>query len=95
VDKDFHQLTQSGERPKTEIKLGDFVEADIQQLRSRVDIAPHVLAMISQGFPNKRISRTLAISPETVKSHVKRVFSKLAASTRTEAVSRAGSLGLL
>jgi LuxR family maltose regulon positive regulatory protein len=54
-----------------------------------------VLAMISQGFPNKRIARTLEISPETVKSHVKRIFSKLAVSTRTEAVSRAGSLGLM
>ena len=54
-----------------------------------------VLAMISQGFPNKRIARTLTISPETVKSHVKHIFAKLAASTRTEAVSRAGSLGLL
>jgi ATP/maltotriose-dependent transcriptional regulator MalT len=54
-----------------------------------------VLAKISQGFANKRIARTLDISPETVKSHVKRIFSKLAVSTRTEAVSRAGSLGLL
>ncbi len=54
-----------------------------------------ILATISQGFSNKRIARTLQISPETVKSHVKRIFSKLAASSRTEAVSRAGSLGLL
>jgi ATP/maltotriose-dependent transcriptional regulator MalT len=54
-----------------------------------------VLAMISQGFANKRVARSLEISPETVKSHVKRIFSKLAVSTRTEAVSRAGSLGLL
>jgi ATP/maltotriose-dependent transcriptional regulator MalT len=54
-----------------------------------------VLAMISRGFANKRIARTLQISPETVKSHVKRIFSKLAVSTRTEAMSRAGSLGLL
>jgi ATP/maltotriose-dependent transcriptional regulator MalT len=54
-----------------------------------------VLAMIGQGFANKRIARTLEISPETVKSHVKRIFSKLAVSTRTEAVFRAGSLGLL
>jgi ATP/maltotriose-dependent transcriptional regulator MalT len=53
-----------------------------------------VLAMISQGFANKRIARSLEISPETVKSHVKRIFSKLAVSTRTEAVFRAGSLGL-
>jgi DNA-binding CsgD family transcriptional regulator len=54
-----------------------------------------VLAMIGQGFTNKRIARILDISPETVKSHVKRIFLKLAVSTRAEAVSRAGSLGLL
>ena len=54
-----------------------------------------VLAMISQGFCNKRIARTLEISPETVKSHIKRIFLKLAVSTRTEAVFRAVSLALL
>ena len=54
-----------------------------------------VLAMISQGFSNKRIARTLEISPETVKTHVKRIFLKLAVNTRTEAVCRAGSLALL
>jgi ATP/maltotriose-dependent transcriptional regulator MalT len=54
-----------------------------------------VLAMIRQGFANKRIAQILDISPETVKSHVRRIFSKLAVSTRTEAVFRAGSLGLL
>ena len=51
--------------------------------------------MISQGFSNKRIARTLEISPETVKTHVKRIFLKLAVNTRAEAVCRAGSLGLL
>jgi DNA-binding CsgD family transcriptional regulator len=55
----------------------------------------NVLAMISQGFGNKRIARALKISPETVKSHVKGIFSKLAVSTRSEAVFRAGSRGLL
>jgi ATP/maltotriose-dependent transcriptional regulator MalT len=54
-----------------------------------------VLAMIGQGFANKRIARILEISPQTVKSHASRIFSKLAVSTRTEAVSRARSLGLL
>jgi ATP/maltotriose-dependent transcriptional regulator MalT len=54
-----------------------------------------VLAMIGQGFANKRIAQILKISPETVKSHVKRIFSKLAVSTRTEAVFRASSLGLM
>jgi len=54
-----------------------------------------VLALISQGCSNKRIARTLAISPETVKSHIKRIFLKLAVGTRTEAVFRAVSLELL
>ena len=53
------------------------------------------LALISQGLSNKRIARALKISPETVKSHVKSIFLKLAVSTRAEAVFRAGSLGLL
>lgn len=54
-----------------------------------------ILGLIGEGFPNKRIARALAISPETVKSHIKRIFLKLAVSTRTEAVSRARSLGLI
>jgi LuxR family maltose regulon positive regulatory protein len=54
-----------------------------------------IVTMIGQGFSNKLIARTLQISPETVKSHVKRIFAKLSVSTRSAAVCRAGSLGLL
>jgi DNA-binding CsgD family transcriptional regulator len=54
-----------------------------------------IVGMIGRGLCNKRIARALEISPETVKSHVKHIFLKLAVSTRAEAVSRAGSLGLL
>jgi ATP/maltotriose-dependent transcriptional regulator MalT len=54
-----------------------------------------ILEKISDGLPNKRIARALEISPETVKSHVKRIFLKLAVSNRTEALSRGRSLGLL
>jgi LuxR family transcriptional regulator, maltose regulon positive regulatory protein len=53
-----------------------------------------VLVMIRQGLSNKRIARALDISPETVKSHVKHIFSKLEVSTRTEAVFRMLSLEL-
>ena len=54
-----------------------------------------VLSRIGQGYSNKRIARSLEISPETVKSHVKHIFSKLDVGTRSAAVSRAVSLGLL
>jgi DNA-binding CsgD family transcriptional regulator len=55
----------------------------------------NVLAMICEGLSNKRIARALEISPETVKSHVKHIFLKLAVGTRTEAVFRAVSCELL
>jgi ATP/maltotriose-dependent transcriptional regulator MalT len=53
-----------------------------------------ILARIGEGLPNKGIARALDISPETVKSHVKNIFLKLAVTARAEAVSRGRSLGL-
>lgn len=54
-----------------------------------------ILNRICDGLTNKSIARALDISPETVKSHAKRIFIKLGVGTRSEAVSRSKSLGLL
>jgi DNA-binding NarL/FixJ family response regulator len=54
-----------------------------------------VLSKICEGLTNKRIAQVLGISPETVKTHVTHILSKLGASNRTHAVSHAKSLGLL
>jgi ATP/maltotriose-dependent transcriptional regulator MalT len=54
-----------------------------------------ILRRISQGMRNKEVARVLQISPETVKTHIKRIFLTLAVSTRAEAVYRAKSLELL
>lgn len=54
-----------------------------------------ILRLISVGLSNKGIARELHIAPETVKSHAKRIFLKLATRTRAEAVARAGELGIL
>jgi DNA-binding NarL/FixJ family response regulator len=54
-----------------------------------------VLRAMSCGLSNKRIAQELQIAPETVKSHVKGIFIKLAVQTRAHAVSTAGALGLL
>ena len=53
-----------------------------------------ILELIGQGYSNKKVARTLGISAETVKSHVKRVFIKLDVNTRAHAVARAQSMGL-
>jgi LuxR family maltose regulon positive regulatory protein len=54
-----------------------------------------ILKLIAQGLSNKEMARTLAVSPETVKSHVKRVFAKLGVERRVQAVSHAQSIGLI
>jgi LuxR family maltose regulon positive regulatory protein len=55
----------------------------------------NILERIGQGRSNKEIARELSIAPETVKSHVKNIFIKLAVDRRAQAVSRAQSLGLV
>jgi LuxR family transcriptional regulator, maltose regulon positive regulatory protein len=54
-----------------------------------------ILTLIAQGRSNKEIARTLSIAPETVKSHMKHIFTKLNVERRAQAVSRAQSLGLV
>jgi LuxR family maltose regulon positive regulatory protein len=54
-----------------------------------------VLQMIAHGMSNKRIAQSLGITPETVKTHAKSIFVKLATRTRAQAVARAESIGFL
>jgi len=54
-----------------------------------------IVLMMGHGLSNKRIARQLSIAPETVKSHAKRIFDKLAAQTRAQAVYRASTLGII
>lgn len=54
-----------------------------------------VLELIAQGLANKVIARRLEISPNTVKTHVARLFGKLEAQSRTQAIAKARTLDLL
>jgi LuxR family maltose regulon positive regulatory protein len=54
-----------------------------------------ILELLGHGRSNKEIARSLRISPETVKSHVKHMFTKLGIARRTQAMPRAQSLGLV
>ena len=54
-----------------------------------------VLSLAGKGFTNKAIGIQLGISDRTVQGHLAKTYSKLQASSRTEAVMRAVSLGLI
>jgi DNA-binding NarL/FixJ family response regulator len=54
-----------------------------------------VLRLLADGATNTEIARHLALSAETVKSHVQRMYVKLGVSDRTSAVREAMRRGLL
>jgi LuxR family maltose regulon positive regulatory protein len=54
-----------------------------------------VLRLIAQGLSNDEITQKLVVALSTVKGHNLRIFAKLQAKSRTEAVARARELGLL
>lgn len=54
-----------------------------------------ILALIAGGLSNREIATQLFVSENTVKTHCARVFDKLGAARRTQAVQRAKELGLL
>jgi LuxR family transcriptional regulator, maltose regulon positive regulatory protein len=105
----FHHATPQDSRLPPELRpyIGSILAERAQQRTrtvptraSRVteSLSPRehsVLRSMSCGLSNKRIAQELQIAPETVKSHVKGIFIKLAVQTRAHAVSTAGALGLL
>lgn len=54
-----------------------------------------VLKLLADGRSNKEIATSLDVSPNTVKTHVARLFEKLEVRRRTEAILRARELGML
>ncbi len=54
-----------------------------------------VLRLMAEGLANKQISSRLGISDNTVKFHLSSIFTKLAANSRTEAVTAGLRKGLI
>jgi DNA-binding NarL/FixJ family response regulator len=59
------------------------------KLRSLTQRERDVLRMLADGHSNEEIGKRLFISPETVRTHVRKAMAKLEADTRTEAVAKA------
>lgn len=71
---------------------GSRLGAPVERLTDR---ELEVLGLAAKGFTNKAIGLQLSISDRTVQGHLAKIFNKLQASSRTEAVMRAVSLGWL
>jgi len=54
-----------------------------------------VLALLAEGYPNKRICQKLSLTDHTVKTHLKSLYSALGVHNRTECANLARSMGLV
>ena len=54
-----------------------------------------ILELIAQGMSNREIAEKLFVSENTVKTHSSRLFDKLSAKRRTQAVQIAKEMGLI
>lgn len=82
----FDQVIQRRQRPPAD-------EAALVEPLSEREL--EVLALARNGYTNKAIGAQLSISDRTVQGHLARVYEKLQAASRTEAVMKAITLGLI
>ena len=54
-----------------------------------------ILNLVATGASNKEIAQQLVISTNTVKVHLKNIFNKIGAASRTEAAMYAVSAGII
>jgi DNA-binding NarL/FixJ family response regulator len=90
---DIIRAVHSGKKriePQIALQIADY--ASDPTLTSR---EIEILQLVSCGNTNKRIARTLTISEETVKSHVRSIISKLDAHDRTHAMTLAVRRGII
>jgi DNA-binding CsgD family transcriptional regulator len=68
------------------------------QAQAALGISPRELAVLHElaaGRSNREIAARLHVSPNTIKTHVARLFEKLGARRRTDAIARARELGIV
>lgn len=77
--------------------INEFKQAPSAQEPQKTELTVReieILRLVEQGLSSRRIAEQLHISYYTVDTHIKHIYSKLATSTRVQAVTVARSIGL-
>ncbi len=84
-------LTLAPGRPREAGERNDLAVASLKVSERELE----VLELLAEGRSNKEIAGRLKVSPNTVKTHVSRLYQKLEVKRRTQAIQRARELGIL
>ncbi len=84
-------VPRSSHRPHTNKESDGDVHTRMDRLTNR---QREVYRLLARGLPNKLIARELAISDQTVKSHLAAIYTALGVRNRTEAVYQASRGGI-
>jgi len=74
---------------------GNNASSDYRLIEPLTDRELRFLDCLAHGVSNKEIARSLCVSENTVKFHLKNVYSKFAVRTRLQAIKAAYELGVL
>lgn len=83
--------SEEGAEDAAPLAIDTHSAALLRQLTSR---ERQVVRLVAAGGSNKEIGRTLQVSPDTVKYHLKVIFAKLGVDSRTEIAVLASQLGM-
>jgi len=79
----------AGEAYVDPVLAGILVSAQSDKVPSLTQREREVLRLLADGLSNEEIGKRLFISPETVRTHVRKAMAKLDSDTRTQAVATA------
>ncbi len=100
LENSLRQLLNSvGHNPSYAVNQGVIFDIQLDEVRYILTCAPssatqmalsprerEIVRLVARGFPNKAIALALDISPCTVATHLRRIFTKLGVNSRAEMV---------
>jgi LuxR family maltose regulon positive regulatory protein len=97
VDKLLNELEKEAKDERSTVmpQMPGLDEAQISLVEPLTERELQVLRLLSTNLSAKEIADELFVAVSTVRSHVKRIYSKLNVHTRLEAISTAKDLGLI